>query len=205
MTNRRTFLQTTALVAAAPMAARAGFASAGAARGAPGDRHAAVIDVRYAVSVSFGEQASIEGVATRPIEGDITALWFHELDALWSQRPTAIAGLTARPALFCLEQLAWAHGMRVVFHAEHAQQTTGAVRHKILIPAPGLSDAELRAAGSRWPAYAAAALAHLPLGNMAARGPSQACMPSTLGDDETTMHSWMIAPVVRSTTRGATS
>jgi hypothetical protein len=41
------------------------------------------------------------------------------LRAAWTKQPVAIAGLTAHGPLFCLERLAWDHGMRVVFRAEH--------------------------------------------------------------------------------------
>jgi hypothetical protein len=51
-------------------------------------------------------------------DGDITNIWYHDLQPRWQKAPAAIAGLTAHGALFCLERLAWDVGMRVVARAE---------------------------------------------------------------------------------------
>ena len=56
------------------------------------------------------------------IRGDITDLWFHDLDPQWKKQPVAIAGLTAHGPLFCLERLAWDHGMRVVSRVEQGSR-----------------------------------------------------------------------------------
>jgi hypothetical protein len=128
----------------------------------------------------------------RTITGDITDLWLAELHPQWTRKPTPIAGLTARPALFCLEQLAWDFRMRVVVHAEHRLLPDGTMLHTAHIAARGLSTVELTAAGAAWPVYAAGALSRL----TAARspcGPSPACMEAAVGDDEITLHSWVIA------------
>jgi hypothetical protein len=45
------------------------------------------------------------------IRGDITDLWFHDLDLRWKQGPAPIAGLTTHGPLFCLERLAWGKGI----------------------------------------------------------------------------------------------
>jgi len=196
MTSRRSFLQTTALAAAAPLAGRASFALE-----AEPDPYAAVVDERYAVARRFGARASFDGLPMRAIGGDITALWFNELDLLWRRQPTAIAGLTERPALFCLEQLGWPHRMRVVYHAEHRSLGSGDTLHRVTMPALGLAAADLMAAGAGWPEFLASALVDLPLHGAVGRGPSQACMAAAGGGDEISLHSWMLAPV-RATLRG---
>ena len=49
----------------------------------------------------------------------MTGLAFGDLSQQWLRPPAPIAGLTARGRPFCLERLAWDHGMRVVFRADH--------------------------------------------------------------------------------------
>jgi len=190
MTNRREFLQTTAFVAAAPLTARAGFAYPPAT-----ENFAVVVDDRFIASKRFGARASQAGIATRTIQGDITTLWFSELYANWSKQATPIAGLTERPALFCLEQLAWDHGMRVVYHAEHAPSSSDQIVHDVHIAAGNLNMRAFDSAASNWPEYAASSMAGLRFDTLSARGPSKACMPAAQQDRRGTLHSWAIAPV----------
>ncbi len=77
-----------------------------------------IFDERFPASVAFGEVWSSRGAPVHAIRGDITDLWFQDLDPHWKKQPVAIAGLTAHGPLFCLEQLAWNHGMRVAFRIE---------------------------------------------------------------------------------------
>jgi hypothetical protein len=196
MTNRREFLQTTALVATAPLTARAGFAYPSATK-----NFAVIVDDRFIAAKRFGVRASQEGIATRTIQGDITALWFNELHANWSKQPTPIAGLTERPALFCLEQLAWDHRMRVVYHAEHAPSSNEQIMHDVYIAAGNLNVSAFDSAASNWPEYAASSMAKLRFDTLTARGPSTACMPAAQQDKRGTLHSWAIAPVERARQR----
>jgi hypothetical protein len=77
-----------------------------------------IVDERFSTSVEFGEEWRARGASVHTIRGDITDLWFHDLDLQWKKRPVPIAGLTAHGPLFCLERLAWDHGMRVVSRVE---------------------------------------------------------------------------------------
>ena len=79
-----------------------------------------IFDQRFPASVAFAREMNQLGASVHAIEGDITDLWFHDLHAAWTKQPVAIAGMTAHGPLFCLERLAWDHGMRVTFRAEHA-------------------------------------------------------------------------------------
>lgn len=79
-----------------------------------------IFDERFPASVTFGELWKARGAAVHSIRGDITDLWFHDLDLQWKKQPVAIAGLTAHGPLFCLERLAWNHAMRVVSRVEQA-------------------------------------------------------------------------------------
>lgn len=189
MTDRREFLQATAVLSAAPMAARAKLAGASAAL--PLD--AVVVDARHAAARDFGAFVAAAGAPRRDVEGDITALWQNELLQRWRTAPGAIAGLTERPALFLLERLGWDHDLRVVFEAEHLPDGSGGAAHRVVRSAdPGLQQ-ELAAAGAWWPAVLAEALV---AGNPAARRdfrPSGAAMAAFLGEP-VKLHSWIIAP-----------
>ena len=81
-----------------------------------------IFDQRFPTSVAFAREMHQFGAPIHAIDGDITDLWFHDLHAAWTKQPVAIAGLTAHGPLFCLERLAWDHGMRVVFREEHSVQ-----------------------------------------------------------------------------------
>lgn len=48
------------------------------------------------------------------MHGDPTAAWLDVLDPLWRDGPATVAGMTSPSALFCIEQLAHGHGMRVL-------------------------------------------------------------------------------------------
>jgi hypothetical protein len=187
MTSRREFLQATAVLSAVPLTV-----SASIVADTPLVLSSVVIDERYAAARVFGTRAQRSGIALSPIKGDITDLWLDELRPLWSGRQAAIAGLTARPALFCLEQLAWDHRMRVVYHAEHKPRPDGTMAHTVHLAALGLGSAELAAAGAAWPGYAAGAMSRLSA-TRSACGPSTACMEGAIGDDAVTLHSWVIS------------
>ncbi|MEP7312308.1 MAG: hypothetical protein ABI859_06975 [Pseudomonadota bacterium] len=187
MTSRREFLRATAVLSSVPLSV-----SAGVAIEVPLTLSAVVIDNRYAAARVFGTRAQRAGITQRAIQGDITDLWLADLHPQWQSKPAAIAGLTARPALFCLEQLAWDYRMRVSYHAEHRAQPDGTMVHTVHVPLRGLSAVELVAAGAAWPGYAAGAISRLSA-TRSACGPSAACMEGSVGDDEVTLHSWVIA------------
>lgn len=125
MASRREFLQVGIAAAVLPVAAWAK-ASALGAGGSPSSFYKVIVDDRFPASVEFGVEMSRLGAPVHAIHGDITGLWYHDLDARWKavsngqQGPIAIAGLTAHGPLFCLERLAWDHGMRVELRTEHS-------------------------------------------------------------------------------------
>ena len=124
MASRREFLQAGIAAAVLPIAAPSvsAWARTSSAETAsnPASFYKVIVDDRFAASVEFGAEMSRLGAPVHTIQGDITDLWYHDLDAKWKQGPVAIAGLTAHGPLFCLERLAWDHGMRVVLRTEHA-------------------------------------------------------------------------------------
>src|SRR5580698_8523172 len=143
MINRRRFVQHSvagsviALVGGIPVPA--GAATSELSRGTSGlsrdgllghnpfKLHIAIFDRRFAAGRRFAKSSEAHGIATRAIAGDVTSLWYSELHPLWKaaskdrsvQHPVAIAGLTTYGPLFCLERLAWEHGMRVLHRQEH--------------------------------------------------------------------------------------
>ncbi len=81
-----------------------------------------LFDQRFAASREFGREAQWQGHSVQGFNGDITAVWYHDLHPRWQQGPAAIAGLTAHGALFCLERLAWDVGMRVTHRDEQRHE-----------------------------------------------------------------------------------
>ena len=189
MTNRREFLQTAAALSAAPLAGRAAFADGRESV----VLEAVIFDSRHPEARDFGARAGFLGAPLRAIEGDITDLWQNELLSRWRKAPAAIAGLTERPALFLLERLAWEHGLRVVFEAEHAPDGRGLAVHRIGRTAdPRLAD-ELGLAGRSWPSVLADALVGADRVAAPDTRPTDAGLAARLGEPMK-LCSWIIAP-----------
>jgi hypothetical protein len=77
-----------------------------------------VVDSRFAEAVEAGRAAAAQGVALSEVNGDMTSLWYDDLNLRWRQRPMSMAGVTAEDALFVLETLAPEYRMRVVQRQE---------------------------------------------------------------------------------------
>lgn len=73
----------------------------------------AVFDERFADARAFATQASARATPTAAIRGDITNLFFHDLDLRWKRGPVWLVGLTTPASLFCLQLLAHDRGMRL--------------------------------------------------------------------------------------------
>ncbi len=190
MTDRRQFLQTAAVLSAAPLAGHAAFAGAG---GSPIALDGIVIDARHQPARDFGARAARFGTPLLTMEGDITGLWQRELLGRWRSRPGALVGLTERPALFLLERLGFDHGLRVAFQAEHASVAGGAGAHRLLRSADTMLESELGAAGADWPAVLAEALVTGQARPVADARPTDAALAAHLGEAPK-LHSWIIAP-----------
>lgn len=76
-------------------------------------------DRRFAPARAFGREAQWHGVPAQSFDGDITDVWYHDLQPRWQKGRAPIAGLTAYGAFFCLEHLARDVRMRVVQSTEH--------------------------------------------------------------------------------------
>lgn len=73
----------------------------------------AVFDERFDEPRLFANAVVARHIPAVAIRGDITNLFFHDLDLRWKQGPVQIAGYTTPASLFCLDLLARDRGMRL--------------------------------------------------------------------------------------------
>jgi hypothetical protein len=198
--NRRIFLEA---AAASALPAIAGARPNGAPKQsevmARGAVHTCLIDARYAPSRTLGGRLRVRGAEVLAIpDGDVTQVWLQRIGPAWRHGPVPLAGLTARPAMFCLEQLARGCGLRVVFHAEHVVHAQGRTEHRLLrgASAAGISSADLSLAGPLWPSRIAQVIGSYcaPTGRERF-GLSEAGLHPTLPPGAQLLTSWIIAAV----------
>jgi hypothetical protein len=197
--DRRSFVNSTLVGAAgALLPASHSWAGVGSNRAiAVTPLYKVVFDARFPASVAFGTEARSLGLATHSIRGDITDLWFHDLDVQWKKSPAAVAGLTAQGAIFCLERLAWDHGMRVVFRGDHQYLPDGWIEHALAGPASVMHQASgLGDDGDDWGARLASLVARVPEGQCV---PAEATLrtraAASANAEPESLISWVIAPV----------
>lgn len=196
MTSRRQFLQSGIAVSSAlcvaPLAARASGLEAPRLR-----LELFVLDRRFPESVAAATEAAAHGVALAATDGDLTSLWYHDLDLRWQAAPMALAGVTTRGALFVLETFAADRGMRVLYRGEHVVARAGAVVHTLAGPAELVAAAMdgTQAEGHAWPLTLSRAMARCSASRMAATRLvcSSAAAPSDAARGEP-LFSWVIAP-----------
>lgn len=80
---------------------------------------AVIFDRRFTAAQGFARAAAWQGHRVFGYDGDLTAVWRHEIEPRWSQRAGALAGMSTPPALLCLEQLAAQHWLRVRTRTGH--------------------------------------------------------------------------------------
>jgi hypothetical protein len=97
-----------------------------------------LFDSRFTSSRAFGAAAKSAGRVVTALQGDVTGVWRHHLRPQWAAG-CAIAGMTTASSLFCLEQLAKDHWMRVVVRVEHRGSTPGILAHRVTAAEPMLS------------------------------------------------------------------
>jgi len=73
----------------------------------------AIFDVRFEDACAFAAKMASRHIATAEIRGDITNLFFDDLDLRWKHGPDRLAGFTTSASLFCLDLLARDRGMRL--------------------------------------------------------------------------------------------
>lgn len=193
MASRRDFLEATVL-AALPLVARAqpGMTAAPAATYSP---ELVLLEAGSPEARQFGARLAGRGARPHAVPPkDPAPLWFESVQPLWNRRPAPVAGLTPLSTLFCFEQLAWGHGLRVVFHAEHMLRDDGTATHRVLRGAvPALAEATPGAA-TPWPLLFADALAALrPRLDEPRPGPSMAGLEPVVPPGARLLASWLLA------------
>lgn len=108
MASRRTFLK-----AGLGACAAGAVIPASLARSPAVSYYKAVYDERFPDACAFANAASARGISTVAIRGDITRLFFEDLDLRWRKGSVVLAGYTTPVSLFCLDLLARDRGMRV--------------------------------------------------------------------------------------------
>jgi hypothetical protein len=204
--SRREFLVrtavATALTACPPVSRSLGAAASIERR----DVARVLFDRRATQAVAFGLEAARRGVEALAVDDDAGTVWIHEIAPIWqtvtglgaearSLKAAAIAGLTTRAPLFCLELLGRDYGMRVVYRGQHTRPASGCARHTFA----GRSvsprwEAQLADAGAEWGGVAV---------TLALTRPVDPVMDSRIGlldlepgrDADRSLFSWVIAPV----------
>lgn len=75
----------------------------------------AVFDERFEEARAFAALAAARATPTAAIRGDVTKLFFNDLDLRWKRGPVWLIGFTTPASLFCLHLLARDRGMRLRF------------------------------------------------------------------------------------------
>jgi hypothetical protein len=184
---------------ALPISARAGLTpaiSGLANQSVPTPLYKVIFDQRFLSSRAFAGEVKRLGAPIYGIKGDITDLWFHDLDARWKREPIGIAGLTEHGPLFCLERLAWDHGMRVVYRADHTYRSDGYMEHELSGSEQMLREAvDLSSSGANWSSRMASLLTRCPASRSQASKMTVVTPTARQADDPEHLVSWVIAPV----------
>ncbi len=201
MSNRRDMLKMGVAVTVLPLDTNAWAAPSADTRwGEPVALYKAVYDTRFGASRAFGERMTARGIPTAAMTtGDVTALWFDVFYPQWQKGAAPIAGLTARGPLFCLEELARDHGMRVVFRAQHSPSFDGAVRHEVEGAGVPVEAVRRGATDGDWVSVVSDVIARYPrTAVLHASAQTQTARPTVQLPEDEILYSWVIAPVVRS-------
>lgn len=126
MANRREFLQVGIAAARLPFVIPV-LESLQARPVPPSPFYKVIVDGRFPAGLRFGTSTVQRGRSVHWIQGDITKLWFDDLDVRWKTAATALAGLTQESSLFCLELLARDRGMRLLHRTEHRADADGSL------------------------------------------------------------------------------
>ena len=134
MITRREFVATSLVGSLGAGVMLAGYRSALIPRRTAQKIHTVVVDRRFTESQQFGAALDRHGASVRQFDGDVTDLWFTRLEPLWRARRASVAGLTTYGVLFCLERLAWDHGLRVIHRAQHTPLPEGQIGSRLVPP-----------------------------------------------------------------------
>lgn len=94
------------------------------AQTAAGRYYKAVFDERFEDARVFAIEAVAREIRAVAIRGDITSVYFDDLDPRWKQGPVWLTGVTTPASLFCLDLLARDRGMRLNHYLEKPRIAT---------------------------------------------------------------------------------
>jgi hypothetical protein len=197
LTNRREFLHG-ALTVALTLPAGVPLRPTGTLVAAPRLRPLVLIDDRHPEARIFAAALAGRGMSVHTMpDGDVSAPWREWIGPAWRRAPALVAGLTQAPALFCLEQLGWSLGGRVVFYAEHLVSAARSARHKIIRMASAdqvAAEEELSMRRHFWPGHLAFLVAaHSAVAQHPRVAPTHIDLALSLPGDAQRLTSWIIA------------
>jgi len=197
--NRRTFLQSSIWLSAASLPgtsalAAASGASNGASKRMPIRLQRFVFDNRFAEAVETARHAALLGIPPAEFSGDLTPLWYDELDLMWKTAPMALAGITTREGLFVLETLAADRRMRVAYRGEHGAARDGSAAHVLAGPAGLVARAVPQPGASLWGPVLGDALAHCACHERSAVRRTLTTRADRASTRDVPLYSWIIAP-----------
>jgi hypothetical protein len=108
----------------------------------------AVFDERFEECLAFAGEMKRMGIAISAVRGDVSGLWYEDLQACLREDRAPIAGLTDRITLFCLEELVRDVGMKVFFRVDHLIDASGLVQHEAMGPPSVVAATRMLAAES---------------------------------------------------------
>jgi hypothetical protein len=199
MTSRRGFIQASVAMATAGALGTVAVSLGSRPTVKP---HAVVVDQRFAESVEFGRTLALLGAHTYAMRGDVTDVWYSQLYPLWKAGGVAVAGLTGSGVLFCLERLAWDHGLRVVQRGSHQPFGEDGIQHAMLGAAdPGTMKVQTAGRSTAWATALARSISQME-SPCRAVPPGLALRPicATRRTDKganSALFSWVIAPPAR--------
>ena len=197
MTSRREFLHMGVAALALPISGRAGLSLAHSAwpdAPAPMQFYKVVFDERFAASRAFAAEAQRLGLPVHGIRGDVTSLWYDDLYVRWKQGPVAIAGITQKAALFCLDLMARDQRMRLAYLGEHVRRSDSHVEHTLSGPRKIVGQARLAESGPEWTSHLAHLMNRFPKNCFQASAPVIVAPLVGPGDQPEQFVSWVIAP-----------
>jgi len=160
---------------------------------APMQFYKVVFDERFAASRAFAAEVQRLGLPVHGIRGDVTSLWYDDLYARWKQSPAAIAGLTQKAPLFCLDLLARDQRMRLAYLGEHVRRSESHVEHALSGPRKFVGQARLAESGPEWTSRLANLMSRFPE-NWLQAAPVIVAPLAGPGDPPEHLVSWVIAP-----------
>jgi hypothetical protein len=201
MTTRRAIIQAgIALAAAATPALSALGTSRKAASSATGSMtyYKVVYDGQAPEAASFGASAQRLGAPVHDIDGDVTALWYHDLHPRWQRSAVPVAGMTRYCSLLGLSMMASAAGLRVIYRGNHHLEAA-APEHELFGPAAALSEPPPLSVLSRaWPAEVAGLLMRWPSeATTMERAHSSILEANRWAVGPESLVSWILAPMRR--------